>query len=214
MIIEKICSGPFQTNSYLLINQHCKNAILIDASLGILDQITKLLEKNQATLIALYLTHSHFDHIADAFEIKKKFDCSVFVHEKDAMNLITPGSDGLRLFAGFENIKGCEPTSAFKDKTKCHFNDVEFEVIHTPGHSFGSCCFYFPKDGLLFSGDTLFKGTIGTLSLATAEPDLMWSSLKKLEVLPKETKVYPGHGSSTTIGQENWLNNAQEIFGE
>ncbi len=86
------------------------------------------------------------------------------------------------------------------------------KVIHTPGHSPGGVCFYLPSEKILFSGDTLFRGTIGNLSLPTARPDLMWDSLKKLAALPPETKVYPGHGGPTTISAEKWIAHAKGKF--
>ena len=86
-------------------------------------------------------------------------------------------------------------------------------MIHTPGHSGGSVCYYDPKAQLLFSGDTLFHGTIGNLSFPTSNADRMWPSLAKLAHLPKEVKVYPGHGEATTIGKEPWLPKAKDYFG-
>lgn len=90
--------------------------------------------------------------------------------------------------------------------------EFEFVIIHTPGHSPGSICLYDPKHQILISGDTLFKGSIGTLSLPTSQPDRMWPSLEKLGALPVETQVYPGHGEKTCIKDERWLKNAKEIF--
>jgi glyoxylase-like metal-dependent hydrolase (beta-lactamase superfamily II) len=78
--------------------------------------------------------------------------------------------------------------------------EVEFQVIHTPGHTPGCVCFWFPKEDLLVSGDTLFQGSIGRLDLPTARPKLMWGSLQKLAQLPANTRVIPGHGQETTIG--------------
>ncbi|MFN4173726.1 MAG: MBL fold metallo-hydrolase, partial [Parachlamydiaceae bacterium] len=86
-------------------------------------------------------------------------------------------------------------------------------VIDLPGHTPGGVGFYDPKRGLLFSGDTLFQNTIGNLSFPTARPELMWKSLKKLAKLPPETIVMPGHGPSTTIAKERWLDKAEDYFG-
>ncbi len=90
--------------------------------------------------------------------------------------------------------------------------EIAFTVISTPGHSPGCVCFYCEKEHILFSGDTLFKGTIGNLTFPTSVPDEMWPSLDKLAALPPETKVYPGHGPSTTIGDESWLPRARKLF--
>jgi glyoxylase-like metal-dependent hydrolase (beta-lactamase superfamily II) len=95
---------------------------------------------------------------------------------------------------------------------KLTVGDLDIEVIHTPGHTPGGVCFYLPKEKVLISGDTLFRGTIGNLNFPTSRPDLMWGSLKKLAALPADTKVYPGHGGSTTIGAEKWIGHAKERF--
>jgi glyoxylase-like metal-dependent hydrolase (beta-lactamase superfamily II) len=90
--------------------------------------------------------------------------------------------------------------------------EFQIEVIHTPGHTPGGVCFYLKEQKILFSGDTLFQGTIGNLSFPTARPARMWDSLKRLAALPKETRVYPGHGDPTTIGKEQWIANAEDRF--
>jgi hydroxyacylglutathione hydrolase len=87
-------------------------------------------------------------------------------------------------------------------------------VIHTPGHSPGGVCFYAKEEKVLISGDTLFRGTIGKLNSPTGQAERMWPSLKKLAALPPDVRVYPGHGEGTSIGEENWLARAEEIFNE
>jgi len=101
-----------------------------------------------------------------------------------------------------------------KEGDRVSIGNQIFEVIETPGHTPGGVCFYNGNQHLLFSGDTLFKGTIGNLSFPTSRPHLMWTSLSKLAKLPAETRVFPGHGLETTIGQEKWLERAEELFGE
>ena len=99
-----------------------------------------------------------------------------------------------------------------EDKDKLKVGKVELQVIHTPGHTPGSICLYIPKENVLISGDTLFAGSIGNISFPTSKPKLMWESLKKLSKLTPDTKVLPGHGQSTTIGKEKWLNKAEDYF--
>jgi glyoxylase-like metal-dependent hydrolase (beta-lactamase superfamily II) len=91
--------------------------------------------------------------------------------------------------------------------------DIVIDVIHLPGHSPGGVGFYLKKQDTLISGDTLFKGSIGRLDLPTSEPEKMWNSLDKLAKLPPKTRVIPGHGDETTIGEESWLANAKHYFG-
>ena len=94
-----------------------------------------------------------------------------------------------------------------KDGEKVSIEGMEFRVIGTPGHTKGSCCYYFEKDGILISGDTLFEGSVGRDDLPTGNGKTLLQSLKnKLMILPEETKVFPGHGGATTIGDEKKYN--------
>ena len=110
-------------------------------------------------------------------------------------------------------IEGITPAALLKDRDIVGIGEINWRVIHTPGHSPGSICFYCPDEELLISGDTLFKGTIGNLELPTGEPERMWPSLQKLSLLPPTVHVFPGHGGPTTIGAESWLKTAKEKFG-
>jgi glyoxylase-like metal-dependent hydrolase (beta-lactamase superfamily II) len=111
------------------------------------------------------------------------------------------------------DIPSVEPSILMQEGDQIPVGHLNFSVMHTPGHTPGGVCFYEPQQGILFSGDTLFKGTIGNLSFPTCQPDEMWPSLEKLSRLPRATQVYPGHGPATTIKQENWLGRAKDIFG-
>ena len=133
----------------------------------------------------------------------------VYVHQKDRANVVKPGSDGLPLMSP---IEGVETEFDLKEGQIITIGHLELKVIETPGHTPGGVCFYLEKEKILFAGDTLFKGSIGNLSLPTADRSAMWKSLEKLEKLPSDTFVYSGHGPSTTIGDENWLPKAREIF--
>ena len=121
-----------------------------------------------------------------------------------------PGSDGLPCWI---KIEGVVPTHLINEGDSLVIGDLHFSIIHTPGHTPGGVCFYCAQEKLLLSGDTLFKGTIGNLSFSTGRPEQMWPSLAKLALLPSDTQVYPGHGEKTTIGNEKWLDKAEEIFG-
>lgn len=209
MHIYTIPSGPFETNCYI-INCGDGKALLIDPAPESFPRIQETLRKHQLTPIALLLTHSHWDHIADAAKVKKEFDVPVYIHPRDSENLIHPGSDGLPCWI---SIQGVNPDHLFQPDEKLTFHTLSCQVIETPGHTPGGVCFYFPTENVLFSGDTLFQGTIGNLSFSTARPNEMWPSLKKLSLLPPETIVYPGHGPATTIAKESWLPDAENLFG-
>jgi hydroxyacylglutathione hydrolase len=131
------------------------------------------------------------------------------LHEEDLGNLLQPGSDGI---PSPLQIKPQKPKMFLHDGDKVSIGQSLWRVIHTPGHSPGSISLFNEEAKLLFSGDTLFKGSIGNLSLPTGQPERMWPSLQKLAVLNPETRFYPGHGPTSTIGQEHWLTRAEELF--
>jgi hydroxyacylglutathione hydrolase len=210
MLIHTFPSGPFETNAYVVACPRTKEAAIIDPAPGSFDAITHFVDSQQLTPKILLLTHSHWDHIANAAAIQEKYRLPVYIHALDVKNLESPGSDGLPCWV---SIKGIKPSNLINEGEIISVGDLNFTVIHTPGHTPGGVCFYCPEEKILFSGDTLFKGTIGNLSFPTARPKLMWPSLAKLALLPPETKVYPGHGDPTTIGHETWLANAEKIFG-
>lgn len=209
LLIEIFPSGPFDTNAYLIACEETKEAWIIDPAPESGEEILSRLEDKGLTAKAIILTHSHWDHLGDMKFLKDELKIPVYVHELDAPNVIRPGSDRLPLF--FE-IEGCQPNHLLKGGEKLKLGTCSFEVIHTPGHSPGGICLYEKDEGVLISGDTLFKGTIGNLSFPGCSEESMWTSLDKLAKLPPQTKVYPGHGPSTTIGQESWLPKAKELF--
>lgn len=209
MIIHTLPSGPFETNCYV-VDCNDGKAIIIDPAPDSFLKIKDTLQEHRLTPIAILLTHSHWDHIADVSKVKKNYSIPVYIHPRDKDNLINPGSDGLPCWI---LIQGVTPDYLFKENEKLSFNSIECQVIETPGHTPGGVCFYFPTENVLISGDTLFQGTIGNLSFATAQPNEMWPSLKKLSLLPPKTIVYPGHGPTTTIGKESWLGDAENTFG-
>jgi hydroxyacylglutathione hydrolase len=209
MILEVFPSGPLETNAYLLICEVTKHAAIIDVPPKSSDTLLQRIKELSLSMDMILLTHSHWDHIAEVSLLKKHLNVPVYIHKEDADNLEHPGSDQLPLFFP---LKGIKPDGYLADGQKLVLGKLVIIVIHTPGHSPGSICFYLPSENILISGDTLFKGTIGKLNLPTARPVLMWDSLKKLAALPNATKVYPGHGDSTTIGAERWIAHAQDRF--
>ena len=209
MILHKRSFGPLETNAILIGCSETKRAAIIDPAAGSADFFLKEIQKNGLILDKILLTHSHWDHIADVHALKTKTKAPVYIHPLDEKNLESPGVDKIPLFIA---VQGCKADHFLQDGELLDVGHLQIRVIHTPGHSPGGVCFYLPSQHLLFSGDTLFQGTIGNLQLPTACASSMWPSLKKLAALPPETRVIPGHGGETTIGRENWLKNAQDIF--
>jgi glyoxylase-like metal-dependent hydrolase (beta-lactamase superfamily II) len=210
MILEIFSCGPIETNTYLIACDKTKRAAIIDTPYDSFELLRDRLKELSLSLEMVLFTHSHWDHTAEAALFKKEFHVPLWVHADDAGNLENPGSDRLPLLGAIEGVK---PDHYLKEGESISLGEIEIRVIHTPGHTPGGVCFYVPSEHVLFSGDTLFRGTIGNISFPTARPALMWESLKKLAQLPANTKVFPGHGEPTTIGEESWLARAQQKYG-
>lgn len=209
-MIHSFPSGPFSTNAYVFACPDTQQAIVIDPAPESAFAILAFLKHHGLTCTKIVLTHSHWDHIADVKPIKDATRAPIYIHELDVPNLENPGSDGLPCWIP---IPPMHPDVLIAEGDRISVGNRSFEVIHTPGHSPGSICLHDRQHHILFSGDTLFQGTIGNLSFPTSQPQLMWPSLAKLNLLNPETKVYPGHGPATTIGEEKWLPSAEELFG-
>ncbi len=207
-MIEMFPSGPFATNAYVLDSNGV--AAIFDPSPGSLEMIRKYVEEKGLRVEKIYITHSHWDHIVDTAVAQAEYGAPVFVHPLDVGNLENPGSDGIPMMVEVEAVK---PVYTIADGEVVSVGDIELDVLHTPGHSPGSVCFYAQSEGFLIGGDLIFRGSIGNLSLPTAKAQDMWASLERIANLPPETIIYPGHGEPTTVGEESWLKDAKNIFG-
>ncbi|MBR1802655.1 MAG: MBL fold metallo-hydrolase [Clostridia bacterium] len=188
------------TNCYLIQDESTKEAMVIDPG-GEAEKIIEMLNILQAQVKYIYLTHCHGDHIGALKAVKETKGGKILIHRYDAEGLYDKAIS-LTDYIGMEDI--ClEADSRVDDGDKIHIGSLEFTVLHTPGHTKGSSCLYLPQENLLFSGDTLFHGTWGRTDLPTGSMvDIMHSIENKLLVLPDETIVYPGHGKSTMIKEE------------
>jgi len=204
MLLYKFPSPPLNTNAILIAPKEGGLAAVIDPAWESTERILRQADQDRLEIVKIFLTHSHWDHIADAQLLKSKTGATVHVHLLDAQNAKTPGKDGVLSYLP-HSILPVEIDSFFQDGDILSVGLLEIEVIHTPGHSPGSVCFYLRKEGILISGDTLFADAYGRVDLATGEPDKMKDSLKKLSRLPSSTRVIPGHGVDTEIGKEAWI---------
>ena len=209
MLIYKFPSGPLETNAILFGCTTTRRGAVIDPARGSTEPILKLAAEAGLAIERIFLTHSHWDHLADVQELKIKTSALLYVHPLDVKNVEEPGIDGIPLLFPIQGVKA---DRLLAEGDVIPVGELQVEVIHSPGHSPGSVCYYLRAQNLLFSGDTLFQGSVGNLYLPTSEPQQMWISLRKLAALPKETRVVPGHGGDTSIGQEQWLERAEEIF--
>jgi hydroxyacylglutathione hydrolase len=210
MFIQKFPSGPISTNAYIVACKATKQALVIDPAFQSADSLLNCLRMHQLNCEKIILTHSHWDHIADISVLNQVLQVPVAIHSLDVPNLERPGADGLPCPLSFPAVK---PTLLLEDGMIISLGQLNFQVIHTPGHSPGCICLYEPAQQILLSGDTLFQGSMGNVSFPTSQPSDMWLSLKRLAQLPAATQVHPGHGSSTTIRQEQgWMTRAQDLF--
>jgi hydroxyacylglutathione hydrolase len=200
MFLFRLSCPPYGTNAILIACEETKRAAVIDPASGSAPVLYNKAQEKGFSIEKILLTHSHWDHIADLAELKKLTGAPIYVHRLDAGNVKNPGSD---LVPGLLKVTATEPDVLMEDGEVIHVGHLRIEVIHTPGHARGAVCFYLPEQRTLFSGDTLFRGGIGILSLATSEPEKMAPSLRRLSELPSDTRVVPGHGGETTIGREN-----------
>ena len=203
MILKNLkVNGGFvdKTNCYIVEDENTKETMVIDPG-GDVDSIIELLDILDAKLKYIYLTHCHGDHIAGTKELKEKKGGKILIQRFDADGL-DDSSINLREYIGLTS-ENLEADSIVDDNDLIHIGELEFRVIHTPGHTKGGSCLYCEEEKLLFSGDTLFKGTWGRTDLPTSDfVSIINSITNKLLVLPDETIVYPGHGQPTRIRDE------------
>ena len=201
--IGKIVMGSVQTNCYFLYQEDSKKIIVVDpADRG--EYLFNAFTEAGLEVAAILLTHGHFDHIWGCNQLRELAGVQVFAFE-DEKDLCE--SAKLNVSEDVGRPYTVTVDWYLKDGETVTIEGMEFKVIWTPGHTQGSCCYYFEKDNILISGDTLFEGSCGRSDLPTGDGKLLSHSLKeRLMILPDETMVFPGHGNGTTIGDEKKYN--------
>lgn len=196
--IGRMVAGYVQTNVYFVYDDETKKAIVIDPATDGKNIYDTLVDKG-LDVCAICLTHGHFDHIWGVKELKEAAGVKVYAYEAEDELLKDPEIN-VSLDAG----RACSVTAdvLFADGEEADIEGIKFKVIYTPGHTEGSCCFYFENEKFLISGDTLFYCSCGRTDLPTGSGGKLDKSLKKLMELPEDVKVFPGHGDATTIGFE------------
>lgn len=201
--IGRMMIGSYQTNCYFLFREETQKAIVIDpADNGklIYDKLTQ----NGFSVEAILLTHGHFDHIWGSKELRELSGAKIYALDKE-QTLCESVDNNLSAMVG--RAYTVVPDEYVADGAELTFDNISFKVIATPGHTIGSCCYYVEKAGILISGDTLFQESTGRTDFPTGSMSSIVRSIReKLFVLPDDTKVYPGHGDSTTIGYEKKYN--------
>lgn len=199
MIVKTFTAGPLKEHPYLAIDEDSKEAIIIDpggASEEIIDEAGKL----GAKVKYIINTHFHPDHIAENAILSDMTGAPITIHQKDAPMLGGKFENFARKYQ--MTILGGMPGKILKGGERMKIGRTEFEIIHVPGHTPGAICIFFPKEAVIFTGDTLFANAIGRTDLSESLPQDMITSLQKLLDLPDNVTVYPGHGRQTSIGDE------------
>ena len=197
--IGKIMMGMCQTNCYFVYEEGKKDVLLFDpADRG--DYLYEALRDKGFLVKAILLTHGHFDHIWGAEKLRELSGAKLYAFEAERELCADPG---MNISASAGRAVSIVPDEWFVDGQEVTLNDITFRAILTPGHTAGSGCFYFEKDKILVSGDTLFEGSVGRTDFPTGSMSTLVRSIReKLMILPEDVKVYPGHGDMTTIGYE------------
>jgi hydroxyacylglutathione hydrolase len=192
-----------QTNCYILQNEDTKEVIIVDPAENA-EAISRRIEAMKGKPVAILLTHGHFDHIMASKELKEMYKIPIYAHGAEEKLLADPALNLSQMSGTPYTVKA---DVLLKDGDEPDIPGFKVRVLHTPGHTEGSCCYYFYEDKVLMSGDTLFKGSCGRTDFPTSSWTKMEASLKRLVTeLPGETAVYPGHEDTTTIAFEKRFN--------
>lgn len=201
--VKKLILNPFQENTYIVYDQ-TGEAIIIDPGCytqSEIDEVKWFVDSNSLTVKYLILTHGHIDHILGIDSLRDIYKVKCFAHADDLALIETSPKHGLMFGITFE--KAPKIDAFIKDGDTITFGKSTIEVIHTPGHSMGGICLLVRDEKILFTGDTLFNGSIGRTDLLGGNHETLISSIAhKILPLGDDIVVYPGHGDSSTIGFE------------
>lgn len=191
----------FSANTYV-VGEKGGPCIVIDLG-STQTRVISYIKENHTSCLGILLTHGHFDHIRGLNNFLKEFNCTVFIDFNDKDFLVDSKLNGSKYSEENQVIVKTTNIYELDDEDEINFgNGYLFKVIETPFHTNGSVCYLCEKENALFSGDTLFKGSIGRTDLPTGSERLVNSSLKKLLNLNPKLVVYPGHGETTTLEKE------------
>jgi glyoxylase-like metal-dependent hydrolase (beta-lactamase superfamily II) len=211
MLIAMNTGGIAGTNCYLIADEKTRQAVVFDAPDHTLPPLLDHAAKQGLDVVGLWLTHGHFDHIADHAEVTKRFpNAKVLIHRLDEPKLKEPNSSD---FALPFTIPPRSADAYVEDGQVLQLGDLRVEVIHTPGHAPGHVMYHFPGEKILVGGDLIIGGSVGRTDLPDSDLAELQRSIRKVMALPGDTRLLPGHGGVSTLDDERRDNPfVQEAF--
>ena len=201
--IDQYVVGPVQTNCYFAVNTETNEVLIIDPGASP-EKLAEKIDGSGYLPKAVLLTHGHFDHATGAEALAKRYDIPVYAHEAEK-DVLESEEKNAGWMIGERKVFHAD--RYLKDEQEITLAGFHIRVLYTPGHTIGGCCYYFPYEDVVFSGDTLFCMSVGRTDLPTGSASqLVHSVQEKLMPLPEATTVYPGHGDITTIETERMYN--------
>jgi len=194
-------TGPLQETAYLVIDRGSRDAAMVDPG-DDADRLIEAVEQANVRLRAIWLTHAHFDHVGAVRALRTRFEVPVFLHEEDVPMFEAGPFQAASWGLPFDGDE--VPAERFTEGQGLRLGELSFTVMQTPGHSPGHVTLH--GHGIALVGDCLFAGSIGRTDLPMANGPAMAQSLERIVALPPETRVLPGHGPATTVGEERRSN--------
>lgn len=194
--------GIADTNCFLAVDEPTGKAVMFDAPNDTAGKLLDEARKNSWDVIGLWLTHGHFDHMADHAAVTQAYPgAKVLIHRLDEEKLRRPEIQTRMFMLPFE-IPPRPPDQLLEDGQTLLIGQSQIQVIHTPGHASGHVCYYCPSGEFLIGGDLIIMGAVGRTDLPDADYDTLMASIRRIMQLPPSTRLLPGHGDPSTLAEE------------